>query len=53
MRSTGGFMSAHWIAVSNGSSAARGTDLAALREKFWKWWIGLYAEQPRKLRPLI
>jgi hypothetical protein len=31
----------------------RGNSLAGFKAGFWKWWIGLYAEPPRKLPPLI
>jgi len=35
----------------------RGTDLAgvkaALKASFWRWWIGLYAEPPRRLPPML
>jgi hypothetical protein len=26
---------------------------AGFQASFWKWWIGLYAEAPRKLPPLL
>lgn len=26
---------------------------SGLAARFWKWWIGLYAEPPRKLPPMV
>jgi hypothetical protein len=26
---------------------------SAFRKRFWSWWIGLYAEPPRKLPPML
>jgi len=34
-------------------SVSRGIGLARLKAGFWKWWIGLYADAPRKLPPMI
>jgi hypothetical protein len=31
----------------------RGLDLAAFKAGFWKWWIGLYADAPRRLPPML
>jgi hypothetical protein len=31
----------------------RGVDVASFKAAFWKWWIGLYADAPRKLRPMV
>lgn len=28
-------------------------DLAGFKAKFWNWWIGLYADAPRKLPPML
>jgi hypothetical protein len=48
-------MSAYQMVVQ---TVYRGLDVASslrsLKASFWKWWIGLYAEAPRKLRgPMI
>lgn len=43
-------MSAYQMVVR---SVYRGIDLADLKTSFWKWWIGLYAEPPRKLPPML
>ena len=37
-------------------SVYRGLDvsgLSGLKASFWRWWIGLYAQPPRKLRPMV
>jgi hypothetical protein len=31
----------------------RGFDIAGFKAKFWNWWIGLYADAPRRLPPMI
>ena len=31
----------------------RGVDLAAWKATFWSWWIGLYAQPPRNVPPMI
>ena len=31
----------------------RGLDIAGFKAKFWNWWIGLYADAPRRLPPMI
>lgn len=35
------------------SATFRGVNFARLRAGFWTWWVGLYAQAPRKPRPLI
>ena len=34
-------------------SLYRGVDLAGLKARFWTWWIGLYADAPRRLPPIL
>jgi hypothetical protein len=34
-------------------SVYRGIHFAGFKASFWKWWIGLYAEPPRKLPPML
>ena len=43
-------MSAYQIAVR---TLHLGMDLARLRHRFWQWWLGLYAQPPRKLPPML
>jgi len=43
-------MSAYQLAVR---SIFEGISFAGFRARFWKWWIGLYAEPPKELRPMI
>lgn len=43
-------MSAYQMVIQ---TVYRGMDLAGLKAGFWKWWIGLYADAPRKLPPMI
>ncbi len=45
-------MSAYQMAVGT-VYRGLGLDLAGFRASFWKWWIGLYAEPPRKLPPFL
>jgi hypothetical protein len=43
-------MSAYQMVVT---TVYRGIDLAGMKASFWKWWVGLYAEPPRKLPPML
>jgi hypothetical protein len=46
-------MSVYEIAARTRLSVSRRIDFAELRERFWRWWIGLYADPPRRLPPMI
>jgi hypothetical protein len=43
-------MSAYQMVVH---TVYREVDLAAFKARLWTWWVGLYAEPPRRLRPMI
>jgi hypothetical protein len=43
-------MSAYQMVVR---SLHRGIDLAVMKHRFFRWWVSLYAEPPRKLPPMI
>lgn len=43
-------MSTYELAVR---SSFQGFSISGFKAGFWKWWIGLYADAPRKLRPMI
>lgn len=45
-------MSAYQMVVSAAYRRAARTP-RQWRARFWTWWIGLYAEPPRKLPPMI
>lgn len=46
-------MSTYQIVVRNSASLFERLDVGAFRKAFWNWWIGLYAEPPRKLPPML
>lgn len=44
-------MSAYQMVVT---TVSRGSiDLTGFKASFWKWWLGLYAEAPRRLPPAM
>jgi len=46
-------MSTYQIVIRSSVSLIDRLEFGALRNALWNWWIGLYAEPPRKLRPMI
>ena len=46
-------MSTYQIAVRTSASLFDRLEFEALRKAFWTWWIGLYAEPPHKLPPML
>jgi hypothetical protein len=43
-------MSTYQLAIR---SIFDGVSFSGFRASFWKWWIGLYADAPRKLPPML
>ncbi len=46
-------MSTYQMAVHGAMSIFEAVNFARIRASFWKWWVGLYADAPRKLPPMI
>jgi hypothetical protein len=46
-------MSTYQIALRSSAALFNRLEFGALRRAFWNWWIGLYAEAPRKLPPML
>lgn len=46
-------MSTYQMVVRSSVWAFGRLELSAFRKLFWNWWIGLYAEAPRKLPPML
>ena len=46
-------MSTYQMVVRGSASLFGLLELGGLRKGFWRWWIGLYAEPPRKLPPML
>jgi hypothetical protein len=41
------------MVVRSSVSVLERLELSAFRNLLWNWWIGLYAEAPRKLPPML
>ena len=46
-------MSTYQIVIRSSVSLFDPLEFGALRKAFWSWWIGLYAEPPRRLPPML
>ena len=46
-------MSAYQLAARNALGSLSGISFPSLKTWFWKWWVGLYAEPPRNLPPML
>ena len=46
-------MSTYQMVVRSSVSVLERLESSAFRKLFWNWWIGLYAEPPRKLPPML
>jgi hypothetical protein len=46
-------MSTYQMVVRSSASLLERLDSGAFGKAFWNWWIGVYAEPPRKLPPMI
>lgn len=46
-------MSTYQMVVRSSASLFELLEFGAFRKRFWNWWIGLYAEPPRKLPPML